>query len=374
MHKLMIGAAALVLLASCGQDKNNGAFELKGTLTDTKGETIYLEKLASPKPVVVDSTVPDEQGNFEFKNYQPHIGFYRIKSSQQNFAMLVLDSSDKVKVTGSLKDLGNTYKVEGSPESLLFIEYNELAKKRDMHLDSLTKAFQAIMENHKMDSVMMDSVSKTFEEPYNNIMKFHNNQIAEKIGKNTDKYASLMAIQTLEPDKYTDLYKALDAGLSKKYSGDRNVIMFHEMISKMLATGVGQPAPEIVLPSPENKEIALSSLRGKVVLIDFWASWCGPCRREMPNVVKAYAKFKNKGFEIYGVSLDKERGRWLEAIKNDGMTWPQVSDLQYWNSAVVPLYSIEGIPYTVLIDREGKIIAKNLRGAALEEKLAQVLN
>ncbi len=362
------------MLGSCGSQKNNGEFELKGTLTDSKGETIYLEKLVNPQPVVVDSVVLDENGNFEFVNYRPMIGFYRIKTSQQNFAMLVLDSADKVKVTGSVKDLSATYKVEGSPETTLFMEYTDISKKRDLKMDSLNKAFQQIMESRKMDSLAMDSVSKTFEAPYRVIVDKFNNLLADKISKNTSMYSSVIFIQSLEPDKYADVYRALDAGLSKKYPNDKNVKMYHDGVNKILATMVGQPAPEIVLPSPEGKDIALSSLKGKVVLIDFWASWCGPCRKEMPNVVRAYSRFKDKGFEIYGVSLDKEKEKWVEAIKNDGITWPQVSELQYWNSAVVGLYGIEGIPYTVLLDREGKILAKNLRGAELEKKLAEVLN
>jgi peroxiredoxin len=182
-----------------------------------------------------------------------------------------------------------------------------------------------------------------------------------------------MAIQALDPDKYSELYKSLDAGLSKKFPNDKNVIMFHEVVERMLSTNVGQFAPEISLPSPEGKEIALSSLKGKLVLIDFWASWCGPCRKEMPNVIKIYSKFKNKGFEIYGVSLDQDKEKWMEAITKDGINWPQVSDLKYWDNVAARIYNVQGIPYTVLIDKDGKIIAKNLRGQELEKKIAEVL-
>lgn len=375
MFKTISAIAVVALLSSCGETKRKGNFELKGTLSNSNGETIYLEKLINPQPVTVDSTVIDEKGNFEFKNYTPNIGFYRIKLNQQNFAMLVLDSNDKVTVTANLKDLGNTYKVEGSPETILFTEYNEISKKNRLQIDSLNQAFQDLMRaGGKMDSLRMDSLSKIFEAPYNKIMDGFNATMAEKIMKNSDKYASIMAIQGMEPDKYSDIYKTLDASLTKKFPNDKNIKMFHEVVSKMLATTSGQAAPEINLPTPEGKELALSSFRGKIVLVDFWASWCGPCRKEMPNVVKAYAKFKDKGFEIYGVSLDQDKARWLEAIQKDGITWPQVSDLKYWECEAAKLYAVEGIPYTVLLDKEGKIIAKNLRGADLEIAIEKALS
>lgn len=374
MYRSIIYLGTIAVLSSCGQDKKGGNFELKGNFTNTKGETIYLEKLGSNEPVVVDSAVIDDKGDFEFLNYTPKIGFYRVKSSPQNFAMLVLDSADKIKLSGNLNDLGNSYKVEGSPETKLFIEYNEISKQRDLRLDSLNKAFQALMEVNKMDSKKMDSLSKLFEAPYNSIVGASNVLLIDKLKQNVSMYSSLIAVQALEPDQYADVYKALDAGLSGKFPNDNNVKMFHGVVSSMLATTIGQTAPDISLTTPEGKELSLSSFKGKVVLIDFWASWCGPCRKEMPNVVKAYAKFKNKGFEIFGVSLDMDKDRWVEAIAKDGITWPQVSDLKQWGSSVVKLYNIQGIPYTVLLDKEGKILAKNLRGEELEQKLAEVLN
>ncbi len=373
MQKILISLSVILLLSFCDGNKKNSSFQLKGTLSDSKAETLYLEKLGSAKQVIIDSVILDENGNFEFTNYTPKIGFYRIKTNDKNFAMLVLDSADKVTITGSVKDLGNTFKVEGSPETTIFIEYNNLSKSRDIKLDSLNKAFQLLMETNKMDSKRMDSLSAIFETPYNSIINQSNILMVDKISKNTNMYSSIMAIQALDPDKYSDLYKSLDAGLSKKFPKDKNVIMFHEVVERMLSTNIGQFAPEISLPSPDGKEIALSSLKGKLVLIDFWASWCGPCRKEMPNVVKIYSKFKNKGFEIYGVSLDQDKEKWMEAITKDGINWPQVSDLKYWDNVAARIYNVQGIPYTVLIDKDGKIIAKNLRGQELEKKIAEVL-
>lgn len=373
MQKILISLSVILLLSFCDGNKKNSSFQLKGTLSDSKAETLYLEKLGSAKQVIIDSVILDENGNFEFTNYTPKIGFYRIKTNDKNFAMLVLDSADKVTITGSVKDLSNTFKVEGSPETTIFIEYNNLSKSRDIKLDSLNKAFQLLMETNKMDSKRMDSLSAIFETPYNSIINQSNILMVDKISKNTNMYSSIMAIQALDPDKYSDLYKSLDAGLSKKFPNDKNVIMFHEVVERMLSTNIGQFAPEISLPSPDGKEIALSSLKGKLVLIDFWASWCGPCRKEMPNVVKIYSKFKNKGFEIYGVSLDQDKEKWMEAITKDGINWPQVSDLKYWDNVAAKIYNVQGIPYTVLIDKDGKIIAKNLRGQELEKKIAEVL-
>lgn len=134
----------------------------------------------------------------------------------------------------------------------------------------------------------------------------------------------------------------------------------------------GAEAPDFTMETPDGKMLSLKDLRGKVVLIDFWASWCGPCRRENPNVVKAYQKYHPKGFDVLGVSLDKDRKRWLDAIEKDGLIWHHVSDLKGWSNAAAQLYGVSSIPHTVLVDRDGKIIARNLRGPALEQKLEEI--
>jgi len=139
-------------------------------------------------------------------------------------------------------------------------------------------------------------------------------------------------------------------------------------------TNIGDKAPELVFNSPDDKPIALSSLRGKLVLIDFWAAWCPPCRYENPNLVKNHKKYKDRGFEIYQVSLDRTKAAWLKGIEDDKLDWVHVSDLQYWNSVVVPVYNIQSIPMNYLLDREGKILEHNIRGEELGKRLEEIFN
>ena len=212
----------------------------------------------------------------------------------------------------------------------------------------------------------------------------------EFIAERKNSIVALSALQNINPVDNIELYKDLEASVSQisPNSGyvknlQSTIKRAEEQIKLQAAEaeknarmdailGIGKPAPNIAMNQPNGKMAQLSDLKGKVVLIDFWASWCKPCRMENPNVVKLYKKYKNKGFEIFGVSLDKSKQAWENAIKADNLTWTHVSDLQLWNNAAAQLYGVSSIPATFLIDAEGNILAKNLRGIALEKKLEEI--
>jgi thiol-disulfide isomerase/thioredoxin len=365
----------VALLAGCGgkDTPKNTSFSLKGTLTNAVGgEMLYLEELSPTKKVLLDSARVDEKGNFEFTHSAPSMGFYRVKASEANFAMLVLDSTQKINITASYKDIGNTYKVEGSPDTKIFLDFNELGKDMQVRTDSLQRAFQAAMGVIKMDSTKVDSLNKVFEPVYMSMVEQHQGKVAEIVSKNTSSLASLAGIQQLDPDKYLDIYQKVYADLSARFPNSQYLGKLKQDIDSFSKLASGSVAPDFTFDTPEGKKMSLSSLKGKVLLVDFWASWCAPCRKENPNVVRMYKKYHDKGFDVLGVSLDESKDKWVAAIKKDGLMWHHVSDLQGWRSEACRLYGIESIPFAILLDKEGKIIGKNLRGATLEKKLTEL--
>lgn len=186
--------------------------------------------------------------------------------------------------------------------------------------------------------------------------------------------ATYFATTYLYEEPTIDLLQAAYDNMNKAVPSSKYTSAIKSQIDQVGPLDIGGLAPDIALNSPDGKVVKLSSLRGKVVLIDFWASWCRPCRMENPNVKRVYDLYKDKGFEIYGVSLDKEKSRWVSAIEADGLSWLHVSDLKGWQNAAAQRYMVNSIPFTVLLDKNGRIIAKGLRSQALEQKLAEIFN
>ncbi|MCC6690790.1 MAG: AhpC/TSA family protein [Bacteroidia bacterium] len=380
MKKAILIFAYTILILSCAENKNQKSektgFELNGKLSNSSNEQLYLEQMTAQGIDVIDTATLSEAGEFTFLNANPRPGFYRLRITKANFAMLVLDSSQHVSVTGDARDLGNTFKVEGSPDSKLFWELNETAKRSYQARDSMMRSYEAYANLNKGDAKKIEEFSADAETKFNTEAKRLNNYLLDFINKNSSSLVSMIALQQLMPDYsedgYAAQYKLVDEALLKKYPHSPQTQSFHQSVVTMFQTAIGAPAPDFTFNTPEGKALSLSSFKGKILLIDFWASWCGPCRAESPNMVKLYKKFHPKGLEILGVSLDEDKNKWIEAIKKDKLEWAQISDLGGWQSAAAKLYGIQSIPQTILLDKEQKIIAKGLRAESLETKLTEL--
>lgn len=382
MKKLLIVLVFMYTAISCNSAGGNG-YKIEGVLKNTAKEKVLLEKMGLLKMTVIDTAVSNDRGEFILDGVADEKGFYRIRleSNPQIFWIMLLDNKNSYKA--DLNPMSPIEaKISGSKEQDEFYNFMNNIQKKQQELNALNNKQMGFAQSGMQDSlaVTVNQLNKNADDLKASIAN------TAKSGDNI--FLSLFALMSLGIDQFPDIHDALIARFAKelpKSSYTTELTSIKAQIAEQQkaqqskenaaqSTAVGAQAPEIDLPTPAGKNIKLSSLRGKYVLIDFWASWCGPCRRENPSVVAAYNKYKSKGFTVYSVSLDKTKDAWVKAIEADGLTWENhVSDLQFWNSVAAAAYGVQGIPAQFLLDKEGKIIARDLRGEALDAKLAEVL-
>lgn len=363
LFRLLLSFTLLLGIYSCGQKKHEGA-TIKGALTNASDITVYLQSISEEGEKTLDSAQTNSDGEFEMSNPVNELDYYVFRTDPGNVIFLILQGGENIEISGDADKLDASYDVKGSEDSKLIRALRHFEKNLG---DSLNRVY----------TDARDASPEQAEAIGNNLQAFYQQSMrtfCEKfVSDNNASLAALSATKYLDPSKNLALMETLGQNLEKSFPGNKYVSDYTGLLAELKKLPIGSEAPEITLPSPDGKTLSLSSLRGKITLVDFWASWCGPCRKDNPFIVSIYQKYKSQGFDIFGVSLDDNAEAWKLAIQKDGLVWQQVSELKKWNSQVAKTYGVESIPFSVLLDREGKIIGKGLRGAELEKKVREAL-
>ncbi|GIV35996.1 MAG: hypothetical protein KatS3mg032_0375 [Cyclobacteriaceae bacterium] len=296
-------------------------------------------------------------------------GYYKINFYNRQVIDVILDKSN-LEIYADGNSPSGYFEIKGSPD----IELIRKVQNRTLAFENTPQAQQIISDFDKAQKEGNEQAMLAQQDKFFDMLKQEKDKLAAELKAEPLSLGLLNVLegQIFDKDQHFDLYVHVAEKLKKEWPDYSHARAFIDMVDRMKKLAVGSPAPEISLPNPEGKIIPLSSLRGKYVLVDFWAKWCGPCRKENPNIVKVYNKYKDKGFTVYGVSLDRTREDWLQGIREDGLTWTHVSDLKFWQSEAARTYNVTAIPFSLLLDPNGVIIAKNLRGQALDKKLSEI--
>lgn len=373
MKRIPLASLLLVVLAfmSCTDKQKNVSIKLN-IKNLTQNQAVYLDVIdLEEKPLTLD-TVSASQGDVSLVlngGAQDAESLYRIRFEKDEMYFLVIPDRQKIELDVDWTKADQYVTNSGASISFknLLAGFNE----RLGGIDSLKNLIMAKGDVMDSSRVAMENQFRAYATAAGAYLLAYADSTASPA---VAMYALGMSQNLVSPEQVKPVMEGLSKRFEKypritKLATDFNLAVSRPATSDL----VGKEAPDFELPDVNGKTVSLKSFRGKYVLVDFWASWCKPCRNENPNVVRAYQQYKDKNFTILGVSLDKEKEGWVKAIADDQLTWSHVSDLKFWDSKVVPLYGIEGIPFNVLLDPQGKVIAKDLRGSELLAKLAEVL-
>ena len=342
---------------------------ISGQIVNATTDSISLSQFYGTHYKDFLKTAVDKKGNFTLKGKLPSKDIYVLRVTGNQHLNLIVRENANLQVYGDAKNITSFHNIVGSDESAQLNKFIINLQVYNQKKDSAN----AYLQQHPDQQ---QQVNQSFTPIYYEFENYKQNFLTQ----NANSPALLPMLSTIDPNENFKGYEMLVDQIVKGFEGSPTVnqikAMYLQNKSAYEATlflSPGKDALDFSQPKLDGTKLKLSDLKGKVVLLDFWASWCGPCRKENPNVVKLYQKYAEKGFTVMSVSLDKEKTPWQEAIKRDNLMWSNhVSDLKGWSNEAAQLYKVSGIPFTVLIDKEGKIIQKNLRGEDLESALKSI--
>ena len=369
--KNQIAVCGIALLAALSSCKDQKTFTINGTVKNaSKVKTVYLLRADSTQIGVADSVKMGDDGTFKFKSFSPYSNLYGLRIGTDIFNFIA-KNGEEITFTTDKADTAHVYEITGSPESEKMREFNALNNKYEKVMEKLSTDYEGKTAELGKES---DSLIKIYQPLMEKNRHAQGDAILKFVNDNKSSLAAFYAVTTLDQIAYEQQLVAYADAIKGQFKDNPTVQNFEHQIDLIRPLSVGHKAPDFNTTSLDGKPVTLADYKGKYVMLDFWASWCAPCRAENPNVVKQYAAFKNKGFNILGISLDVDKKPWAEAIKNDKLTWNHASDLKRFEGPTENAYHIMAIPSNFIIDPNGIIIAKNVRGTDLEEFLNKTFN
>lgn len=370
MRYLGLLLISTLFLFSCTDEKNQLEgldYIVDGKITGAGGQTLFLDQMSLKGNKPIDTAIVNKEGEFKFKGTLPEEGLYMLRVNQNKSWALVLKGG-AVSVTGDFEDVFK-YSVTGSNESNQIAKYIETLGGTQKSLQEISQQFQQIQMSGNANQQQLMQLQMEYQQKVSFLQQFTVNFVDTV----QSPYVALFGASLLDIRENGPLLNKVLKRIEGKVPNSPFVADFKDKLKQANKVAIGSKAPNFTLKSHKGEQLSLYDMDSKYILIDFWASWCRPCRIENPNLVKTYAEYKDKGFEVFSVSLDKNMQRWVAAIEQDNLTWKfHGSELQGWSCPVAREYNVSSIPATFLVDSDFNIVAKNLRGNALDQKLAEV--